>query len=33
MSELIGYWHYLGVDQASLGGKYIDVIKHIEEGN
>ena len=31
-SELINYWHYLGVDQATLGMKYIDVVKHMEEG-
>lgn len=32
-SELINYWHYLGVDQATLGMKYIDVVKHMEEEN
>ena len=32
MCELINYWHYLGVDQASLGKIYLDVIKTIEEG-
>ena len=31
-SELINYWQYLGVDQATLGMKYIDVVKHMEEG-
>ena len=31
-SELISYWRFLGVEQASLGKKYVDVIKTIEAG-
>ena len=32
MCELINYWHYLGVDQALLGRKYIDMVKQMDEG-
>ena len=32
ISELINYWRYLGVDQASLGKKYVDVLKKVEAG-
>lgn len=28
----MNYWNYLGVDQATLGVKYIDVVKRMEEG-
>lgn len=30
ISELISYWEYLGIDQTSLGKKYVDVIKQVE---
>ncbi|XP_068751534.1 nephrocystin-3-like [Montipora capricornis] len=29
--ELLSYWHYLGVEQALLGEKYISVLKETEE--
>ena len=32
ISELISYWEYLGIDQTSLGKKYVDVIKQVENG-